>query len=96
MVMGSAIGCLSVGMLSAFLGRRSCLALGCVLIIVACVVQATTTHLGGLYVGRLLTGLGNGFLQSFSMIYVQETAPPHLRAGFLQSWTPVGAFIGSV
>lgn len=31
----------------------------------------TTTSIGALYVGRLIIGIGNGFLMTFSQLYIQ-------------------------
>jgi hypothetical protein len=33
----------------------------------------TTDTIAGLYAGRLIIGLGNGFLMTFSQLYIQVT-----------------------
>lgn len=38
----------------------------------------TTTSIGALYVGRLIIGLGNGILLTFSQLYIQ-----------VRSWSPL-------
>lgn len=50
----------------------------------------TTTHLGALYVGRLLIGVANGFLMTFSQLWLQECSPARYR-GFV-----VGAFTTAI
>jgi hypothetical protein len=34
-----------------------------------------TTHLAGLYVGRLFIGFANGFFMTFSQLYLQVSHP---------------------
>lgn len=34
-------------------------------------IMMGTTHLAGLYVGRLFIGLANGFFMTFSQLYLQ-------------------------
>lgn len=52
-------------------GRKPSLYIACILVYVANIVMMTTTSIGGLYAGRLVLGLGNGFLMTFSQLYIQ-------------------------
>jgi hypothetical protein len=50
-------------------------------------------------VGRLILGIGNGFLVTFSNIYTAEASPAHLRAvmvALFSEWVNIGSIVGSV
>lgn len=52
-----------------------------------------------MYLGRLVLGVGNGFLVTFSNIYTAEASPAHLRAvmvALFSEWVNVGSIVGSV
>lgn len=52
-----------------------------------------------MYLGRLVLGVGNGFLVTFSNIYAAEAAPAHLRAvmvALFSEWVNVGSIVGAV
>jgi hypothetical protein len=59
------------GPIATYIGRKSSLYLAVLLIYVANGVMMTTDSIGGLYAGRLIMGLGNGFLMTFSQLYIQ-------------------------
>ena len=55
--------------------------------------------LAGLYVGRAGIGIANGFLMTFSQLYLQEVAPARYRGlalAMFQVWTSVGTLIGTI
>ncbi|KAJ5117138.1 uncharacterized protein N7443_003048 [Penicillium atrosanguineum] len=59
----------------------------------------TTDTIAGLYAGRLVIGLGNGLLMTFSQLYIQECSPARYRAlmlGAFQFWTSFGSLLGTV
>ncbi|KAJ0270275.1 hypothetical protein COL940_011795 [Colletotrichum noveboracense] len=59
----------------------------------------TTTHIGALYVGRLLIGLGNGGFMTFSQLYIQETSPAKYRGLFMtgfQFCVTIGTLLGTI
>ena len=76
-------------------GRKPAIWLACLVSAVACAVQIGTTTLGGLYAGRIILGIANGFFVTFSNVYTVEAAPPHLR-GMIVSFFGLGVNIGSV
>ena len=53
------------------MGRKSALYVSVFLIYVANIAMMTTDTIAGLYAGRLIIGLGNGILMSFSQLYIQ-------------------------
>lgn len=59
----------------------------------------TTTNLHGLYAGRFLIGISNGWYMTFSQLYIQESAPARYRGMMIsvfQFWTSIGTLIGTV
>ncbi|KAJ5933527.1 Maltose permease [Penicillium verhagenii] len=59
----------------------------------------TTDTIGGLYAGRLIIGVGNGFLMTFSQLYIQECSPARYRGlmlGWFQFWTSFGSLVGTI
>lgn len=49
----------------------ACLYIAVILIYISNIVMMTTDSIGGLYAGRLIIGLGNGLLMTFSQLYIQ-------------------------
>ncbi len=61
-------------------------------------IQIGTTNWGVVYLGRLVLGIGNGFLVTFSNIYCAEAAPAHLRAvlvALFSEWVTIGSIVGA-
>jgi MFS family permease len=86
------------GAFSHYFGRKTALWLACVLNFVGCAIQIGTTNKGVVYLGRLVLGIGNGFLVTFSNIYTAEAAPAHLRAVMVAMFSEnvnIGSIIGS-
>ncbi|KAK2794395.1 hypothetical protein FQN51_000837 [Onygenales sp. PD_10] len=99
MLLGSFIASFLIGPIGSYLNRRFSIMLGAVLLIAAVTAMAVTTSFGVLYFARILMGISNGFLMSFTMVYVQEIAPPQFRGlsfGLIASWITIGTTIGYV
>ncbi|KAL2005365.1 hypothetical protein VTN00DRAFT_2576 [Thermoascus crustaceus] len=99
MTLGAFIGSCSAGPIAVFIGRKTSLYIAVLLCYVANIVMMTTTTIGGLYAGRLIIGLANGFLMTFSQLYIQESAPAKFRGLMLaafQFWTSTGSLIGTI
>lgn len=79
MVLGAFISCFATGPLGSFVGRRWCIMLGVIFLIVSTTIMVVTTSMGVLYFSRLLMGFGNGILMSQTMIYISELAPAKMR-----------------
>ena len=80
-------------------GRKPAIWVASAVSFVACAVQIGSTSLGGLYAGRIILGLANGFFITFSNIYTVEAAPPHLRGmlvSFFGLWVNIGSVLGSI
>jgi sugar porter (SP) family MFS transporter len=79
------------------LSRRVGLWLGCGCGFVAISLMVGMTNLGGLYAGRLLLGMSNGFLVPYCVTYMAESAPSLLRGpilGMSTFQTSLGALFG--
>lgn len=83
MTLGAFISSVLAGVIATKLGRKMCLWLSSLMCIVANVLMMTTSHIGLLYFGRLLIGLGNGGFMTFSQLYLQESSPAIYRGLFL-------------
>lgn len=75
MILGAFISSSSAGFFATYLGRRQCLWLASILCCAANVVMMATTNLSGLYAGRFLIGLANGWYMTFSQLYIQVHLP---------------------
>ncbi|KAF1849238.1 MFS monosaccharide transporter-like protein [Cucurbitaria berberidis CBS 394.84] len=99
MTLGAFLSSSSAGLFATYMGRRQCLWMASLLCCVSNVVMMTTTSLAGLYVGRLLIGIANGWFMTFSQLYIQESTPARYRGlmiSVFQIWTSVGSLIGTV
>jgi hypothetical protein len=83
MTLGAFLSSSSAGIFATKLGRRQCLWLASALCCVSNVVMMTTTSLGGLYAGRLLIGLANGWYMTFSQLYIQVNSPNYTHRLYL-------------
>ncbi|KAI0842797.1 general substrate transporter [Hypoxylon sp. FL0890] len=95
LTLGAFLSSLIAGAFAHFFGRKVALWLACVLNAVACIIQISTTDKVAVYIGRLILGLANGFLVTFSNIYA---APAHLRAvmvALFSEWVNIGSIIGA-
>ncbi|KAF2269965.1 general substrate transporter [Lojkania enalia] len=99
MTLGAFISSSSAGLLASYLGRRPCLWMACVLCCASNVIMMTTTNMSGLYAGRFLIGIANGWLMTFSQLYIQESAPARYRGlmiSVFQFWTSIGSLLGTI
>ncbi|KAI0505142.1 general substrate transporter [Xylaria bambusicola] len=98
LTLGAFLSSLVAGVFANYFGRKVALWSACLLNAVACVIQISTTSKVAIYIGRLILGLANGFLVTFSNIYTAEASPAHLRAvmvALFSEWVNIGSIIGS-
>lgn len=99
LTLGAFLSTLFAGPFSHHYGRRPALLLACFLTALGTAIQIGTSSKAALYVGRIVLGIGNGFLVTFSNIYCAEVAPPHLRGvmvALFSEWVCIGSIIGAV
>jgi len=76
MTLGAFLSSSFAGVFATKLGRRHCLWVASALCCVSNVVMMTTTNIAGLYAGRLLIGIANGWYMTFAQLYIQASHPP--------------------
>jgi MFS family permease len=99
LILGGFLSSLVAGVFSVYFGRKTGLWVACFFTAVGVAIQMSTENKGAIYVGRLVLGIGNGFLQIFSNIYCAEASPAHLRAilvGLSTEWVLVGSIVAAV
>ncbi|KAF2202429.1 MFS monosaccharide transporter-like protein [Delitschia confertaspora ATCC 74209] len=99
MTLGAFISSSSAGFFAMKIGRKTCLWMACTLCCVSNVVMMTTINMSGLYAGRFLIGIANGWFMTFSQLYIQESSPARYRGMFIsifQFWTSIGSLIGTI
>ncbi|CAK7229095.1 hypothetical protein SCUCBS95973_007103 [Sporothrix curviconia] len=99
MVLGAFLSSGFAGPTARYIGRKMCIWSAIVLCIVANVIMMTATNIGAMYAGRLLIGLANGMLMTYSQLYIQECAPAKYRGMMIsafQVWTSVGSLVGTI
>jgi MFS family permease len=67
-------------------GRRVCIFVGCVIILIGTAVQTTAYTIGHFIAGRLILGLGAAVAQATGPVYAVELAHPAYR-GLLRACT---------
>ncbi|USP78248.1 general substrate transporter [Curvularia clavata] len=91
MTLGAFLSSSCAGVGATKLGRRHCLWLASALCCISNIVMMTTTNIAGLYIGRLLIGIANG--------WYMESSPARYRGlmiSVFQIWTSIGTLIGTV
>ncbi|KAK1779073.1 hypothetical protein QBC45DRAFT_442207 [Copromyces sp. CBS 386.78] len=94
---GSFVSAFAIYFLGSRISRRLGLWIGCALAFLSVSIMIGVENLGGLYAGRLLLGMSNGFLVPYNVMFVSESAPslltgPILGMTILQ--TSLGALFG--
>jgi sugar porter (SP) family MFS transporter len=96
---GTIIGTILTAPFAHKFGHKPAIWVAAAVSFVACGVQIGTSSLGGLYAGRIILGLANGFFITFSNVYTVEAAPPHLRGilvSFFGFWVNIGSLLGAI
>lgn len=96
---GTIIGVLLTTVWARYFGRRTAIWLASLVSFVAAGLQVGTTNLTGLYFGRILIGVSNGFYITFANVYTAEASPAHLRGAivsFFGIWVSIGSILGAV
>ncbi|KAJ9613280.1 hypothetical protein H2200_003222 [Cladophialophora chaetospira] len=96
---GTIIGVFVTAPFAKYFGRREGIWVASLINFVSAGVQVGTTSIGGLYAGRVLIGLANGYFITFANIYVAEVSPAHMRGllvSFFGVWVNIGSVLGAV
>lgn len=80
------IGCFFGAVATAFLGdklgRRKSIMIGCVWLAIGCVLQASSFEISQMIVGRIVSGIGMGFVNSTVPVLQAEVSQPASRGLF--------------
>ncbi|KAK5165368.1 uncharacterized protein LTR77_008897 [Saxophila tyrrhenica] len=76
---GAMLGCLIAAWCADKLGRVRSLQVVCLLCLVGGILQGASVHVAMLLLGRVVTGLGSGMVNSVVPLYQSEIAPPKIR-----------------
>ncbi|KAK4459873.1 putative glucose transporter rco-3 [Cladorrhinum samala] len=84
---GTFFGALIAGDLADFIGRRLTIIIGCLVFCVGCILEIASTNQTALFVmGRLVSGLGVGFISATIILYMSEVAPRRFRGALVSGY----------
>ncbi|KAG7841395.1 hypothetical protein KL942_001274 [Ogataea angusta] len=95
---GTFIGAVFAGDLADMLGRRTIIVTGCGIYSVGVVLQTASTTVALLSVGRVIAGLGVGFVSSVVILYLSEISPKKIRGAIVsgyQFFVTIGLLLAS-
>ena len=92
---GALISCLIMSKFGGHISPRNGLWAASLLGAVSVAAQIGSDHIAALYVGRVLLGLSNGLYATYSVIYIGESAPAHLR-GAVVGMVAFQIYLGSL
>lgn len=83
---GTFFGALFAGSLADWLGRRATIISGCGVFIVGVVLQVASSAVPLLVAGRLIAGIGVGFVSAVIILYMSEVAPKSVRGAIVSGY----------
>jgi len=76
---GTFTGAVAAGDCADFFGRRTTIIAGCFIFFVGIALQVASSSYGLLIAGRLIAGIGVGFVSAIVILYMSEIAPRKVR-----------------
>jgi MFS family permease len=76
---GTFFGAIAAGDIADFIGRRTTIILGCLIFCVGGILETASTGLGVMCAGRVVAGVGVGFISAIVILYMSEIAPKKVR-----------------
>ncbi|ESW99477.1 hypothetical protein KL918_001589 [Ogataea parapolymorpha] len=95
---GTFIGAVCAGDLADMFGRRTIIVTGCGIYSVGVALQIASTTVALLSVGRVIAGLGVGFVSSVVILYLSEISPKKIRGAIVsgyQFFVTIGLLLAS-
>ncbi|WPH00676.1 Hypothetical protein R9X50_00350600 [Acrodontium crateriforme] len=83
---GTFFGAVIAGDLADFFGRRMTIIAGCLIFIVGCILETASTGIGLMCAGRVICGLGVGFISAIVILYMSEIAPKKVRGALVAGY----------
>ena len=96
---GTFFGALFARSLADWIGRRITIISGCGIIIVGAILQVASSAVSVLVVGRLIAGIGVGFVSAIIILYMSEIAPKSVRGAIVSGYQfciTIGLLLASV
>ena len=76
---GTFFGAIVAGDVADFVGRRPTIIAGCGIFVAGCVLEVASMGLGVMVAGRLIAGLGVGFISAVVVLYMSVSRSIPLR-----------------
>ena len=83
---GTFVGAIVAGDLADFIGRRLTIILGCLIFTVGCILETASTEYRLMTGGRVIAGLGVGFISAIIILYMSEIAPRKVRGALVAGY----------
>ncbi|GMG51677.1 unnamed protein product [Ambrosiozyma monospora] len=80
---GTFFGSIIAGDLADWLGRRPVIISGCFIFMIGCICQTASTGVPLLAVGRVIAGVGVGFVSTVVVLYMSEISPRKVRGAIV-------------
>lgn len=83
---GTFFGAIMAGDIADFIGRRTTIIFGCFVFIIGVILQTASSSLGLLVSGRLIAGIGIGFVSAIIILYMSEISPKKVRGSIVSGY----------
>jgi sugar porter (SP) family MFS transporter len=83
---GTFFGAIIAGDVADFIGRRLTIIGGCFIFTVGCICETASTGIALMCVGRVIAGLGVGFISAIIILYMSEIAPRKVRGALVSGY----------
>ncbi|KAF2814189.1 high affinity glucose transporter RGT2 [Mytilinidion resinicola] len=83
---GTFFGAIIAGDVADFIGRRTTIIMGCFIFTVGCILETASTSIGVMAAGRIIAGLGVGFISAIVILYMSEIAPKKVRGAVVAGY----------
>lgn len=96
---GTFFGALVSATLADAFGRRTTIIAGCAVFMTGVVVQVAAANIPALVVGRLVAGVGVGFVSAINILYMSEVAPRKVRGAIVSCYQfaiTIGIMLASI
>jgi len=96
---GTFFGAIFSGALADWIGRRTTIIAGCGVFAVGVIIQISAMAIPQLVVGRLIAGVGVGFVSAINILYMSEVAPKGVRGAIVSCYQfaiTIGLMLASI
>ncbi|KAK9413094.1 putative Major facilitator superfamily (MFS) profile domain-containing protein [Seiridium unicorne] len=83
---GTFFGAIIAGDIAEWIGRKWTIITGCLIFLVGVILQVASHGLGLMVAGRLIAGLGVGFVSAVLILYMSEIAPRKVRGTIVSGY----------